>query len=80
MVAGLGTFAMVRKHLFGTREVFVVHRPIFQLAIDKFWLEELAFPTEIIPGEEKAAATLCFPAPWKGLGEAANCLQRLGDT
>ncbi|KAM6191597.1 uncharacterized protein WM294_012647 [Sarcoramphus papa] len=62
VVAGLGTFATVQKHLFGTREVFVVRRPIFQLAIDKFWLEGLACPTEIIPGEEKAAATLCFPA------------------
>ncbi|KAM6191588.1 uncharacterized protein WM294_012637 [Sarcoramphus papa] len=53
VVAGLGTFAMVQKHLFGTREVFVVRRPIFQLAIDKFWLEGLACPTEIIPDDVK---------------------------
>lgn len=59
-VAGLGTFAMVQKHLFGTQEVFVVRRPIFQLAIDKFWLEGLECPTEIIPGEEKAVATPYF--------------------
>ncbi|NWZ58783.1 CCD81 protein, partial [Haliaeetus albicilla] len=60
VVAGLGTFAMVQKHLFGTQEVFVVRRPIFQLAIDKFWLEGLECPTEIIPGEEKAVEPLNF--------------------
>ncbi|NWZ58757.1 CCD81 protein, partial [Haliaeetus albicilla] len=53
VVAGLGTFAMVQKHLFGTQEVFVVRRPIFQLAIDKFWLEGLESPTEIIPDDVK---------------------------
>lgn len=78
VVAGLGTFATVQKHLFGTQKVFVVRRPIFQLAIDKFWLEGLACPTEIIPGEEKAAATLCFPALRPGGVRAPCSLERAG--
>ncbi|KFQ89678.1 Coiled-coil domain-containing protein 81, partial [Phoenicopterus ruber ruber] len=53
VVPGLGTFAVVQKHVFGTQEVFVVRRPIFQLAIDKFWLEGLECPTEIIPDDVK---------------------------
>lgn len=67
----------------------MVQRAVFQLDIEEFWLRELAFPTVIIPGE-KAAATLRFspprlggrmlPAPWKGLGEVANCPQRSGDS
>lgn len=80
---------MVQERFHGEEEVYVVRRPVFRLDIDALCLQELAFPTVVIPGE-KAAATLHFPPPclragcllsalWKGLGEVENCLQRSGD-
>lgn len=75
---------MVQEQFQGKEEVYVVRRPVFRLELDVLCLQELAFPTVVIPGE-KAAATLRFPPPclggervlsalWEGLGEVGNCL------
>ena len=79
---------MLQEQFQGKEEVYVVRRPVFRLELDVLCLQELAFPTVVIPGK-KAAATLRFPPPclggecvlsalWEGLGEVENCLQRSG--
>ncbi|NXO59394.1 CCD81 protein, partial [Aramus guarauna] len=75
MVAGLGTFAMVQKHVFSTREVVVARRPIFQLAIDKFWLQGLECPTEIIPDDAKVK-----PLNFQELSGACGFPRRMVET
>ncbi|KAM6033077.1 coiled-coil domain-containing protein 81-like [Theristicus caerulescens] len=53
LVRGLGTFAMLHERFQGKEEVYVVRRPVFQLGIDVLCLQELAFPTVVIPGDVK---------------------------
>ncbi|XP_065507697.1 coiled-coil domain-containing protein 81-like [Caloenas nicobarica] len=53
LVPGLGTFAMVREQFHGEEELYVVRRPIFRLEIEKSLLQELVFPTVVIPGDVK---------------------------
>ncbi|XP_026719210.1 coiled-coil domain-containing protein 81-like isoform X2 [Athene cunicularia] len=50
VVTGLGTFAVVQERFVGEEEVYVVRRPVFQLDMDAICLQELAFPTVLIPG------------------------------
>ncbi|NWT45103.1 CCD81 protein, partial [Chroicocephalus maculipennis] len=61
LLPGLGTFAMIREQFQGEEEVFTAQRPVFQLNIDVACLQELTFPTVVIPAE-KAVATRHFPA------------------
>ncbi|NXV37584.1 CCD81 protein, partial [Rissa tridactyla] len=61
LLPGLGTFAMIREQFQGEEEMFTAQRPVFQLNIDVACLQELTFPTVVIPAE-KAAATRHFPA------------------
>ncbi|KAF1483495.1 Coiled-coil domain-containing protein 81, partial [Eudyptula minor novaehollandiae] len=56
LVTGLGTFAMVQERFHGEEEVYVVRRPVFRLDIDALCLQELAFPTVVIPGDVKIKA------------------------
>jgi len=57
---------MIREQFQGKEEMHIVQRPVFQLDIDNVCLQELGFPTVVIPGE-KAAATLQFPLHgWRG--------------
>lgn len=65
---------MVQEQFQGKEEVYVVRRPVFRLELDALCLQELAFPTVVIPGE-KAAATLRFPPPC--LGGVGNVCSRL---
>ena len=58
---------MVQERFLGEEEAHVVRRPVFRLDIDVLCVQELAFPTVVIPGE-KAAATLRFPPPCLGVG------------
>ncbi|NXI42373.1 CCD81 protein, partial [Galbula dea] len=51
MVGGLGTFAVVQEEFHSKEEVQVFRRPIFQLDIDEFFVQELVFPTVVIPGD-----------------------------
>ncbi|NWV51930.1 CCD81 protein, partial [Daphoenositta chrysoptera] len=51
LVPGLGTFAVVHEQINGTEEVYVVRRPVFQLDMDMSCLQELVFPTVMIPGD-----------------------------
>ncbi|NWS19322.1 CCD81 protein, partial [Pachyramphus minor] len=51
LVPGLGTFAVVHEQVDGAEEVYVVRRPVFQLDMDVFCLQELMFPTVMIPGD-----------------------------
>ncbi|KFR00209.1 Coiled-coil domain-containing protein 81, partial [Opisthocomus hoazin] len=50
---GLGTFAMIREQFQGKEEMHIVQRPVFQLDIDNVCLQELGFPTVVIPGHTK---------------------------
>ncbi|XP_072792121.1 coiled-coil domain-containing protein 81-like [Taeniopygia guttata] len=52
LVPGLGTFAVVPEQVNSTEEVYVVRRPVFQLDMDMSCLQELVFPTVMIPGEK----------------------------
>ena len=61
------TFATFQEQFQGEEEVYVGRRPVSQLDIGELTLRELAFPTEVIPGE-KATDTIHFPAPCLGLG------------
>ncbi|XP_054043406.1 olfactory receptor 5B21-like [Rissa tridactyla] len=45
----LGTFTMVQERFQGEEEVFMARRPVFQLNMDKACLQELTFPTGVIP-------------------------------
>ncbi|XP_054667266.1 uncharacterized protein LOC129200035 [Grus americana] len=65
LLTGLGTFAVLQEQLQGKEEAYEVRRPVFQPDIDALQLEELVFPTVVIPGE-KAVATLHFPPPRPG--------------
>ncbi|NXY80328.1 CCD81 protein, partial [Glareola pratincola] len=49
LLPGLRTFAVVQDRFQGEEEVFTARRPVFQLNIDVVFLEELAFPTVVIP-------------------------------
>lgn len=79
---------MVHEQFHGYEDVYTVRRPYFYLDIDEFFLQDLVYPTVVIPGE-KAAASHHFATPglegtwlsalWKGLGEGHNCLQKSGD-
>ncbi|XP_064248853.1 coiled-coil domain-containing protein 81-like isoform X3 [Passer domesticus] len=51
LVPGLGTFAVVPEQINSTEEVYVVRRPVFQLDMDMSCLQELVFPTVMIPGD-----------------------------
>ncbi|NXF56143.1 CCD81 protein, partial [Oceanites oceanicus] len=53
LVTGLGTFVMVQEPFHGEGEVYVVRRPVFWLDIDALCLQELTFPTVVIPGDVK---------------------------
>ncbi|NXH23492.1 CCD81 protein, partial [Bucco capensis] len=53
LVTGLGTFAVVQEQFHSKKEAHVVRRPVFQLEMDEFFLQELVFPTVVIPGEIK---------------------------
>ncbi|XP_063178398.1 coiled-coil domain-containing protein 81-like isoform X2 [Chroicocephalus ridibundus] len=65
LLPGLGTFTMVQERFQGEEEVFMARRPVFQLNMDKACLQELTFPTGVIPGE-KPEATCHFPTPCLG--------------
>ncbi|XP_052634730.1 coiled-coil domain-containing protein 81-like [Harpia harpyja] len=67
LVAGLGTFAMVQEQFQGREEVYVVRRPIFRLELDVLCLQELAFPTVVIPGNVKIK-----PLNYKRLSRATS--------
>ncbi|XP_063177884.1 coiled-coil domain-containing protein 81-like [Chroicocephalus ridibundus] len=49
LLPGLGTFAMVQERFQGEEEVFTARRPVFQLNMDVAFLQELTFPTAVIP-------------------------------
>ncbi|NWI62740.1 CCD81 protein, partial [Todus mexicanus] len=49
LVSGLGTFAVVQDQFHGTQEIYEVRRPVFQLDMDEFFVEDVAFPTVVIP-------------------------------
>ncbi|XP_005055245.1 PREDICTED: uncharacterized protein LOC101811016 [Ficedula albicollis] len=51
LVPGLGTFAVVHEQINGKEELYVVRRPVFQLDMDMSCLQELVFPTVMIPGD-----------------------------
>ncbi|NWW91329.1 CCD81 protein, partial [Rhynochetos jubatus] len=53
LITGLGTFATVQERFHGKKEVYVVQRPVFCLDIDASCLQELMFPTVVIPGDVK---------------------------
>ncbi|KFO92356.1 Coiled-coil domain-containing protein 81, partial [Buceros rhinoceros silvestris] len=53
LIPGLGTFTMVHEQFNGYEDVYTVRRPYFYLDIDEFFLQELVFPTVIIPGDVK---------------------------
>ncbi|NWI64081.1 CCD81 protein, partial [Todus mexicanus] len=67
LVSGLGTFAMVQEQFHGTTEIYVVRRPIFQLDMDEFFLENVAFPTVVIPGN-----TMVKPLNYSWLSRATS--------
>ncbi|XP_063178403.1 coiled-coil domain-containing protein 81-like [Chroicocephalus ridibundus] len=49
LLPGLRTFTMVQERFQGEEEVFMARRPVFQLNMDKACLQELTFPTGVIP-------------------------------
>ncbi|XP_056360188.1 uncharacterized protein LOC130259652 isoform X2 [Oenanthe melanoleuca] len=51
LVPGLGTFAVVHEQIHGKEELYEVRRPVFQLDMDMSCLQELLFPTVMIPGD-----------------------------
>ncbi|NXM70027.1 CCD81 protein, partial [Serilophus lunatus] len=51
LVPGLGTFAVVHKQVNSTEEMYVVQRTVFQLDMNVSCLQELMFPTVMIPGD-----------------------------
>ncbi|NWT63209.1 CCD81 protein, partial [Erythrocercus mccallii] len=51
LVPGLGTFAVVHEQINGTEKMYVVRRPVFQLDMDMSCLQELVFPTVMMPGD-----------------------------
>ncbi|KAM6364549.1 coiled-coil domain-containing protein 81-like isoform 2-T2 [Pluvialis apricaria] len=53
LLTGLGTFAMVQERFHGAEEVYMARRPVFQLDSDALCLQELAFPTVVIPDDVK---------------------------
>ncbi|KAF1463289.1 Coiled-coil domain-containing protein 81, partial [Megadyptes antipodes antipodes] len=59
LVTGLGTFAVVQERFHGEEEVYVVRRPVFRLDIDALCLQELAFPTVVIP-ETTFSMAFCY--------------------
>ncbi|XP_054660855.1 uncharacterized protein LOC129196912 [Grus americana] len=69
LLTGLGTFAVLREQLQGKEEAYEVRRPVFQPDIDALHLEELVFPTVVIPGNVKIqplnykwlSRATCFP-------------------
>ncbi|NXS64953.1 CCD81 protein, partial [Pandion haliaetus] len=67
LVTGLGTFTMVQAQFHGEEEVYVVRRPVFRLDIDVLCLQELAFPTVVIPGDVKVK-----PLNYKWLSRATS--------
>ncbi|KFW60704.1 Coiled-coil domain-containing protein 81, partial [Pygoscelis adeliae] len=72
LVTGLGTFAMVQERFHGEEEVYVVRRPVFRLDIDALLLQELAFPTVVIPGDVKIK-----PLNYKWLSRATSFPQHV---
>lgn len=64
---------MVQERFEGKEEVYAVRRPVFRLEIDNFWVQDLTFPTVVIPGE-KAAATLHLPPPCLEEGQVVHAL------
>ncbi|XP_049682985.1 coiled-coil domain-containing protein 81-like [Accipiter gentilis] len=72
LVAGLGTFAMVQEQFQGKEEVYVVRRPVFRLELDVLCLQELAFPTVVIPGNVKIK-----PLNYKRLSRATSFPQHV---
>ncbi|NWZ60828.1 CCD81 protein, partial [Haliaeetus albicilla] len=72
LVAGLGTFAMLQEQFQGKEEVYVVRRPVFRLELDVLCLQELAFPTVVIPGNVKIK-----PLNYKRLSQATSFPQHV---
>ncbi|KAF1672691.1 CCD81 protein, partial [Pygoscelis papua] len=72
LVTGLGTFAMVQERFHGEEEVYAVRRPVFRLDIDALRLQELAFPTVVIPGDVKIK-----PLNYKWLSRATSFPQHV---
>ncbi|KAM7074674.1 coiled-coil domain-containing protein 81-like [Ciconia maguari] len=67
VVTGLGTFAMVQERFLGEEEAHVVRRPVFRLDIDVLCVQELAFPTVVIPDDVKIK-----PLNYKWLSQATS--------
>ncbi|NXN36783.1 CCD81 protein, partial [Rhinoptilus africanus] len=51
LLPGFGTFAVVQERFQGEEEVFMARRPVFQLNTDVAFLQELTFPTVVIPDD-----------------------------
>ncbi|NWX45157.1 CCD81 protein, partial [Steatornis caripensis] len=51
LLTGLGTFAMVHERFNDKEKAYVVRRPVFRLEMDVLYLQELTFPTVVIPGD-----------------------------
>ncbi|XP_052634912.1 coiled-coil domain-containing protein 81-like [Harpia harpyja] len=58
---------MVQEQFQGREEVYVVRRPVFRLELDVLCLQELAFPTVVIPGNVKIK-----PLNYKRLSRATS--------
>ncbi|KAK2513948.1 hypothetical protein Q9966_015975 [Columba livia] len=67
LLPGLGTFAMVHEQFHGEDEVYVVRRPVFRLEMDNSLLQELVFPTVVIPGNVQIS-----PLNYKWLSRATS--------
>ncbi|KAK2512420.1 hypothetical protein Q9233_016314 [Columba guinea] len=67
LLPGLGTFAMVHEQFHGEDEVYVVRRPVFRLEMDNSLLQELVFPTVVIPGDVQIS-----PLNYKWLSRATS--------
>ncbi|NXD80915.1 CCD81 protein, partial [Halcyon senegalensis] len=53
LLTGLGTFAVIQEPFHGKEDMYVVRRPVFRVDMDEFFVEELAFPTAVIPEDAK---------------------------
>lgn len=66
---------MVPEQINSTEEVYVVRRPVFQLDMDISCLQELVFPTVMIPGEKGSSSTFGGTVCTLLYVGGGNCLQ-----
>ncbi|NXT83873.1 CCD81 protein, partial [Zapornia atra] len=72
LLTGLGTFAVLQEQFHVEEEVYVVRRPVFQVDMDESYLQELSYPTVVLPGDARIK-----PLNYKWLSRATSLPRRV---